>query len=308
MPHRIRIAAPNEALASKINEWLDESRVRLPAPVSIDIQIAPISEPSPDARTRFGDSIIDIRSGRPANNVTIDWLPRYGRAILEPGSTSVTVTLSMEALDQPFDAIQYFLFDVCILLMRRVGLHHIHAAALRDPAGRGWCIVGVSGSGKSTTTSLLAKVGWSVGTDDISFMTAGSSHDLTDVVAWRERVGLLPDSVSATGYAGGVAVGPRRKSGWFAEEFGAPWVDRVTPQVLVFPTASAELPTSVRPLRPRDAMSRLMLSSQWVSLDGDLADEHLGLMARLAKQARAFEATVGRDLFDRPEILAELIS
>ena len=307
MPHRVRISAPNGALAARIKEWLDDSRVCLPAPVSIDIRIEPIAESAPDARTKFGDSIIDIRSGPPANNVTIEWLPRFGRAILEPGGTSVTAFLSEEALAQPFDAVQLFLFDVCVLLMRRVGLHHVHAAALRDPRGRGWCIIGASGSGKSTTTSLLAKLGWSVGTDDISFMTAGSKG-LTDLVAWRERVGLLPDSASAIRQSGGVPVGSRRKSGWFAEELGAPWVDRVTPEVLVFPTASADLATSVRPLRAKEAMSRLMHSSQWVSLDGDLADEHLGLMTRLATQARAFDATVGRDLFDRPEILAELIS
>ena len=139
-------------------------------------------------------------------------------------------------------------------------------------------------------------------------LTTGDLPASADVVAWRERLALHDDAVVATGHEGGTALASRRKTGWYPEELGTGWVDRITPALLAFTTVSGTAPTAVAPIRAKEALSRLMRCSPWVALEADLADEHLGLMSRVATQARAFDVTLGRDLFDRPGLLLELIA
>ncbi|MEO5814128.1 MAG: hypothetical protein ABIT20_02495 [Gemmatimonadaceae bacterium] len=308
MPHEIRLHTQHPAVQTLVGRWLSEARLALPAPVDLVVDVAPLAEPAGDPRPIFSQGRVIIRTGPPENTVAMQWGPGLGRTVLTPGNTTAHVTITEEGLAESNELLRSFLLNVCIFLVRRVGLHHVHAATLRDPMGRGWLLVGESGSGKSTTTVLLARNGWGVGTDDIAFLTAGDTPGTTDMIGWREQLALRDDAVEAMGGTGGTALSTRKKTGWFAEELDTTWVSRVTPELIGFPTVSTSDTTSVAPLSARNALTRLMTCSPWVMLEPDLADEHLGLMSRLVKQSRAFEITLGRDLFDRPELLLELVA
>ena len=308
MSHQIVLRSAHAALGALVGDWLADARLAIPQTVTLVIEVGPLPLPSTDARAVFRQGRVAIRTGPPAETTVLDWEPRLGRAVLAPRSTTAHVTVTEQGLEHPNELLRSFLLNVCILLVRRVGLHHVHAATLRDPHGRGWLLVGVSGSGKSTTTALLARQGWDVGTDDIAFITAGASPGIADVVAWRERLALHDDAVVATGHTGGTALASRRKTGWFPEELGSAWADRVTPELLAFTRVSATAPTSATPVRAKEAVARLMRCSPWVALEADLADEHLGLITHLAKQTRAFDISLGHDLFDRPGLLLELVA
>lgn len=308
MSHEVTLRTSHPVVNALVGTWLADARLALPRPVTLVIDVAPLPLAGTDERAVFRQGRVAIRSGPPADTIALDWEPRLGRALLAPHSTTARVTVTEQGLEHSNELLRSFLLNVCILLVRRVGLHHVHGATLRDPGGRGWLLVGVSGSGKSTTTALLAKQGWGVGTDDIAFLTTGDLPASADVVAWRERLALHDDAVVATGHEGGTALASRRKTGWYPEELGTGWVDRITPALLAFTTVSGTAPTAVAPIRAKEALSRLMRCSPWVALEADLADEHLGLMSRVAMQARAFDVTLGRDLFDRPGLLLELIA
>ena len=308
MSHEVSVRTAHAGLAARVRAWLDDARLTLPRQVTLVIDVGPLPMPPTDARDVFRQGRVAIRSGPPIQTVTLDWEPRLGRAVLAPDSTTAHVVVTEPSLEHENELLRSFLLNVCILLVRRVGLHHVHAAALRDPHGRGWMLAGTSGSGKSTTTALLARHGWSVGTDDIAFLAEGATPKTTDVVCWRERLALHDDAVVAVGPEGGTALESRRKTGWFPEELGTDWLPRVTPQVLLFPTAEHGDATSVTPIKGRDAVARLMRWSPWVALEADLADEHLLRLSQLASQARAFEVVLGRDLFDSPDRLLELIA
>ncbi len=50
--------------------------------------------------------------------------------------------------------------------LARKNLFYAHAAALRDPQGRGWLFTGSHGAGKSTTAYALLNQGWQLMSDD----------------------------------------------------------------------------------------------------------------------------------------------
>ncbi|MBI2795872.1 MAG: hypothetical protein HYX65_04110 [Gemmatimonadetes bacterium] len=308
MPHEVSVRTAHAGLASLLREWLDDARLALPRPVTLVVEVGPLPLSPSDSRDVFRQGNVAIRSGPPIHTVSLDWEPRLGRAVLAPQSTAANVIITEQGLQRENEMLRSFLLNVCILLVRRVGLHHVHAAALRDPHGRGWLLAGTSGSGKSTTTALFARHGWGIGTDDIAFLAEGAAPRVTDVVCWRERLALHDDAVVAVGPDGGTPLTARRKMGWFPEELGAEWLSRITPQVILFPGAEHGDTTSLTPIKGREAVTRLMRWSPWVALEADFADEHLQRLSQLASQARAFEVTLGRDLFDSPDRLLELVS
>ncbi|MEE8410200.1 MAG: hypothetical protein V3T05_11385 [Myxococcota bacterium] len=59
------------------------------------------------------------------------------------------------------------LVPVALLMhLARAGMFFAHAAAVVDPRGEGWLILGPGGGGKSTTAYALVRRGWSVVSDD----------------------------------------------------------------------------------------------------------------------------------------------
>ncbi|MEO8336269.1 MAG: hypothetical protein ABI664_14920 [bacterium] len=305
MPHDVRLLSQHPGVQTLVGRWLSEARLALPAPVDLIIDVGPLPDDAPDSRPIFTQGRVVIRSGPPSNTIAMEWGPGLGRTILVAGAATAHVFVTEEGLAESNELLRSFLLNVCIFLVRRVGLHHVHGATLLDPTGRGWLLVGESGSGKSTTTVLLARNGWGVGTDDIAFLAAGDTPGTTDMIGWREHLALRDDAVAAMGATRGTELSTRRKTGWFAEELDATWVSRITPQIIGFPVLGVTGTTSVSPLSARTALTRLMTCSPWVMLEPDLADEHLGLMSRVVKQSRAVEITLGRDLFERPELLLE---
>ncbi|HEU5262498.1 MAG TPA: hypothetical protein VFU41_13860 [Gemmatimonadales bacterium] len=225
-------------------------------------------------------------------------------AEVAPGATTARVTLSPAAVTRLDTCARTFLTLVLIFLLRRVGWHHIHAATALDPAGRGWLIAGNAQAGKSTTTALLASRGWQVGTDDVAFLAP--ARERVAAVAYHAPLALRPAAYHLLGAPGGVFSPERRKIACWPEELGGRWVPRIHPDVLLFPSVG-DGRTSAAPIRARDTLAELVRWSAWVMLEPDLAQEHLDLLTRLARQARSYRVTVGRDLFARPTRLAELV-
>ncbi len=310
MSHEVALRTSHPVVQALVSTWITDARLEVPRPVTLVIDVGPLPEATHDPEIVFRHGRMAVHRGPGAGTLTLDW-PGFGVAVLELGSTTAHVTITEAGLERTNELLRAFLLTVGIVLVRRAGLHHVHGATLQDPQKRGWLIAGTSGSGKSTTTALMARNGWSVGTDDIAFITAGDAEHTTDVVAWREQLALLEDAVVATGHSGGTALaarGKNGKTGWFVEDLGTKWVARITPEVLLFPAVRADSPTVLTPIRSRDALGRLMQFSAWVALEADLADEHLQLMTQLVKQSRAFDLSLGRDLFERPDMLLDVLA
>lgn len=305
----ITLHCAHEPLATELAEWLAGLTLPVRAPVELYIEVGEVAPQSASDRAVFRQgrvAILGATSREPI--ISMNWGGSLGSATIGAGVARAHVTISPEGLTKDHELFRSFLLDVCVLTLRKAGFHHVHGAALIDPLGRGWLFTGSSGSGKSTTTALLARTGWHVGTDDIAFLTRSSEDSPVSVYSWREHVALRPDSARAFDARDALEFGSRRKTGWLPETLGSVWAPCILPKMLAFTLVDAARPTAARRIGARDAFERLMKQSAWVMVDASVADEHLGLMTSLTTQSSCFELRLGRDLFERPELLLEQVA
>lgn len=299
-----------------LQAWADNLRLSIPVPIALDVAVGnPLETTGARAAGKVfrqpGVAIYTTESGA----VHARWNPARATATLDPGSTTARVTLSPGAMTRLDECARVFLSAVLILLLRRVGWHHVHGGIAIDPCGKGWLIIGDSGAGKSTTTALLAASGWRVGNDDIVFLgEAGSSRDRVVVAAAHTPIALREDMNLRLGSTH-EPLPARGKMTYWPEDLGGRWVDRVEPDVIMFISASRMASegepgtvTRAETMASPEATARLVRASAWVMLEPNLAQGHLELLARLARQARCFRVRLAEDLFTSPQRLQELIA
>jgi hypothetical protein len=291
-----------------VGRWLEGWVVSLqlvpPRSVAMVVRVGHLPPAAGDAREPYRQPQLEIRSGPPQGDVRVAWLAGPARAVIAPGSRTAEVEIGPEALADRERLAQSFLAAVLILLLRRAGWHHVHAAIARDPGGRDWLFAGDAQSGKSTTAALLATWGWAVGSDDITFLARNGSS--VEAVAQRAPIALRPEGLDLLGLSGGTAVRGGRKTAFFPEELGGTWAARVAPDVLVLPRVEGEA-TRADPVRAPEALVELVRWSAWVALEPALAQEHLDLLTALARQTRCYRLALASDLFARRDLLMELV-
>lgn len=304
---RIRLTCDDRVVGRAVLAWLAAGRLKPQRPVSLDVRVRDLNVEAPDERPVFHQPGVSIRAGPPNGGVHISWSTAPAVAELEPGRSTATVTLSRAAALRLDECLRTFFMTALVFLLRRVGWHHIHAATAIDPLERGWLMAGDSHAGKSTTAALLACHGWRIGTDDAAFLTR-DGHRVA-AMGHRAPIALRPDGQQVLHQSAGVLMPERHKVGYWPEDLGGRWVARVEPEVLLFTSVGSDgARTHAEALTPRHALAELVRWSAWVILEPDLAHEHLALLASLARQARAFRVTLGRDLFTRPDHLVELVA
>jgi hypothetical protein len=304
MTNPIRLVCAERGLRGALQSWLDGAALRPPVPLSIFVRVG--TPPALDSGAGvFHQPTVDIYTNSANGRVSVSWDVAPAVATIEGGATTACVTMSPDAVARLGECQRTFFITVLILLLRRAGWHHVHAATAIDPSGRGWLLAGNSNAGKSTTAALLASRGWRVGTDDTAFLAPSELH--VAVTAFRGPIALRPGGLALLARDGGQPLPERRKTGYTPEELGGGWADRVVPDIILFPSVGAH-ETQVTPVSPAQALSELVRWSAWVVLESALAQEHLDLLARLARQARSYRVTLGTDLFDGPDRLAELVA
>lgn len=285
--------------------WLRDWRLQPEPEVVLDVAVERHLTIPEDARPPVLQPGIALRSGPPGNVTRIVWEggpPAY--ADLAPGSSVAIVHLSEAAAADLDRCLRTFLTVVMAMLVRRVGLHHVHAATAIDPRGRGWLFAGNSGSGKSTTAALLASWGWQVGTDDLAFIA--SAGERVQVLGRHGPIALREGGYGLLRMAGGLPLPARGKTGFTPEELGGRWTPRVTPQVLAFTGLGGDT-TSVEPIAPREVLAELIRWSFTGVVEVDSADPYLAVLAKLGRQVTSFRLRLGRDIFSDSERLMRLV-
>jgi len=300
----MRVACDRTDVRIAVERWLADSQ--LVAPRALELKLIVASEPwsGQDHRPCLRQPDIDLYYGPPDGALRLVWRDGAGHAVVDLGSGAAQVTLLEHAAPRPESWLRPFLLLVVAAQYRALGWSHIHAATAIDPKGRGWLIAGDSNSGKSTTAALLASRGWAVGTDDTAFIVDGTQP--VAVLAWREPIALREDGYRLLGLTGGQSLTRRRKTGFFPDELGGRWVDRVTPAIVAI-AAVHDGPTTLEPLRPALTVADLLSWSLLFIVDPDGAQRHLELVTRLASQARCYRLRLGRDIFEHPDLLGELV-
>ena len=292
----------NHGVASAVQEWLNGLELPLPRELTLDLVVDDVVQPGQEPIFRQPEISIYRDGGSGTLSVSWDHLPAVAHVPLD--SSRATVQLSRAASEDLPRCFRFFLSAVLIFVVRRVGWHHLHAATWIDPRGRGWVFAGDWKVGKSTTTALLASRGWAVGGDDAVFLV--EDGDGVETIAQRRAIALREGGRRLLGRLGGVFDSQRNKTLFTPEELGGQWVQRIRPDILVFPKVAGSA-TSVEPIGPSDVLTELVRWSAWVMLEPALAQEHLDLLAVLGGQTRNYRMNLGTDLFDNPDLLLELI-
>ena len=304
--HAITVTCDDPEIRDWIAGWL--AGMQLEPPVSLSLAIRVIDGellPDDDSRRPFEQPLVEIRSGPPQQDVRIRWKSGPARATIPKGAHHADVLLGRSVLGQRERLEQTFFTAVLVFLLRRAGWQHVHAAIARDPRGREWLFAGNAQAGKSTTAALLAKKGWAVGSDDLTFLARNGGG--VEAIAQRAPIALRTGGYELLGVSGGRDARGGLKRAFFPEELGGSWAGRVRPSIIALPRVQGGA-TRVEPVKPREALAELVRWSAWVALEPDLAQEHLDLLTSLARQAPCYRLLLGPDLFEDRDLLMELVT
>jgi energy-coupling factor transporter ATP-binding protein EcfA2 len=186
--------------------------------------------------------------------------------------------------------------------LRRCGVFELHAAGAVEPeSGRGLLFIGPSGCGKSTLATRLAAAGFHYLSDDLHLLR--ESGGAVEARALRRVFGVNGSPASASALEGRAesfkAAGPFDPDKLYFDPetlFPGRFRESCVPRAIFFPEVTDEHASVTRALTQSEAMARLIRMCPWAGYDLPAARAHLGVLARLARQAAAYELRAGRDM------------
>jgi hypothetical protein len=200
------------------------------------------------------------------------------------------------------EAAEWALYSACTLaaalLLGRAGRALTHAAAVADPAGGAWLLVGDAWAGKTTTCANLLAAGWRYVSDDHVVLSEGADGGVV-VEGWPRPFHV--DEGWGTGAPAGrrAAVDPRTR--WPGR-----WLPSAPLAGLLFPRVEPEAATALEPLPAAAALSALLRQSPWLIGDREAAAGVLALLRRAATPP-AHRLRLGLDTFADPPRLARVL-
>jgi hypothetical protein len=187
----------------------------------------------------------------------------------------------------------------CALLLGRMERALVHAAAVADPDGGAWLLVGDAYAGKTTTCVNLVTAGWGYLSDDHVVLGRGGAGGV-EVEGWPRAFHL--DEGWAEGAPTGkrTTVDPRDR-----------WAERWRPAAplagLLFPRVEAGRPTELAHQPAAAALAGLLRQSPWLLADRAAAPGVLALLKEAATHpARGLR--LGLDTYGDPPRLAGLVA
>lgn len=235
---------------------------------------------------------------------------RRSRFLVPAGATRIEGFLSAEEL-VPGSA-RASLEIALSLVLRSVGLFHLHAAALVRPThGDTVLVVGGAGAGKTTTTITLASAGYVFLGDDALLLEETAAGP--NLCAFPRPFHVGPAALSAFPRLAPL-VGPPKRQGDKrdldpSQAFPGQFLARgPAPRLVLHPRIEADRPTALAPLSKAEALGNLIASSGGLVIDEVPGKtEHLALLTRVTNGARHFDLRLGRDMLADPSILPALV-
>ena len=275
--------------------------------------------PDPDARIRVGagapphapaglESFETAGGGFCRTDGRTYIFERDGSAVRAVGEGSgVEVWVGRGPSSRERSALARLVFEATMVALRRCGLFELHAAGVVEPeTGAGLLIVGPSGSGKSTLATQLASAGWQYLSDDALLLRG--TDDAVEACALRREFAVTEQTVAAGVLEGfeellkePVPFDPLKRRFKPHAIFPEGFSESCVPRALCFPVITNEPSSQARRLTQAETMRGLLRMCPWACYDRPAAARHLGLLARLARQAAGFELRAGRDLLGDAE-------
>ncbi|MCR4291834.1 MAG: hypothetical protein NUV76_03050 [Candidatus Kuenenia sp.] len=227
---------------------------------------------------------------------------------LQAGTGFVTIHRSFKG-KPPLSKYNFFLVGLIHLLSSR-GFYDLHAAGLvRD--GMGYLFLGESGSGKSSTALSLVRQGWHYVSDDALFLRSSAGgieslafrkHFYLDPVLSRQFPEIAP-------HLKGSAMGNHTKRFLDVESvYPGRFRTSCIPKVLVYTRIVPQHESKLIPVDKTTAFIKLMRQSASLFFKRQAVNVHLEAIKRLVSQSDSYELLAGRDLYEKPGKISEILS
>ena len=300
----VRVRCADSGVRAALEAWIDGLRLESPPGLTLEVAVTSLVPMELDDVV-FEQPGVRFARQPEGRGLRLTWDEAPAAAEVPADAMLASVWLSPAAVEQLERCTRIFLMAVLVVLLRRIGWFHLHAATAIDPDGRGWLVAGNAEAGKSTTAALFAASGWRVGTDDAAFLERHGERIV--VHTCHAPIALRKGGRRLLAKAGGIALPARGKVGFWPEDLGGVWTPMVDPEIIIF-TSVGDTRTAAEPLPRSAAVAELVRWSAWVMLELALAQSHLDVLTRLTHQARCYRVTLGSDLFARPNRLIELVT
>jgi hypothetical protein len=207
--------------------------------------------------------------------------------------------------------LQHFFLSGLCLLLRACGRYLIHAAGVEHD-GKGYLILGKSGSGKSTTTLSLVGQGWKYLGDDALLLHQMDSQ----IEAFGIPVDFKADDHTIHKLLRGIkddfAVKIPRYDNfpYFSKRYlmidqlyPNQFTARCFPDYLLFAQPTSQEKSEFVPMRKSEAFKGVIEASPHFSLDSNYVE----LLSALVRQTNAYQLLAGKDVFDNPRGFEEIL-
>jgi len=205
-------------------------------------------------------------------------------------------------------AIQEFLVLSMLWLFHRLCRYSLHAnSVVRD----GICIVivGKSGSGKSTTGLNLISCGWDYLSDDVNLIRQVS--DGVEIMPLQRGFSVNPDIVNyhaqLTEYMHSASRNGDKRMIDISQVYPGRLVENAIPQIILFPEITPGADSSVAAIDRTSAFINLMENSGGIMADREMAAGQMKLLKSMVDQTRWFRLLAGRDVYELPEKISDLL-
>ena len=207
--------------------------------------------------------------------------------------------------------ILYFVLTFALLgLLQRRAMFAVHGAALGLDESRGLLLIGESDTGKSTLAMTLVRSGWRYLSDDSIFLCP-NGDDPIEAIPFRRDFGFDADAEvlfpELRETSESQLTDARKRRVRVDALYPLQYMERCIPRVIVFPTVAPSEASRVSPIRPTDALRRLMTQSSFVDMDADLARNQMDVLQRTIRQCRCLALVAGADLKGVPEAADALL-
>ena len=229
---------------------------------------------------------------------------------LQPQVGTGLLTLHSSFREKPLLSKCNFFLIGLIHLLSRFRLYDLHAAGfIRD--GAGCLLLGESGSGKSSMTLSMVRQGWHYTSDDAILLK--SSADGVEALSFRKKFFL--DPILIHHYPEIAPYLEEPTDGEDAKHFLDPelvypgrfWPNFV-PNVLIYTSIVSQPESMLTPIDQTSSLIRLMKQSASLFFNREAVKAHLDALKQLVNQTDSYELLAGRDLYEEPEKISEVLS
>jgi hypothetical protein len=230
----------------------------------------------------------------------------------QSGSAIGHASLAESFFDQPVRRQASFWAFSLLKTARPLGLYSLHAAALVMPDGRGLLLFGPGGSGKSTLTLGLIRMGWQYLSDDALLLRIIS--DRLQALALRRDFYLEADAALQNRdlpFDDPVCDDDgkyKRRVRLEETSFGTQQIDRYVPSVLLRTRIVSDRNSVLLPLSHSIALKELLEASGSQLFDRHSMTNQVDVLNKLLGQCATHELRAGQDIYSDAAVLQRLLS